>query len=154
MFRFIHYSLSSPVSTAPSLKPKTANRYIIQFRTYTSTYDHRTRRTGHPVRSAIHKPCIGRLVVEWVTINEYLLLYVFFADSFDFSGAVRPFCRHGKQETLIARNQMNTPWNFMIHFIFRCWHCHLGSPHSRQSKAHPNSLFYPGKPPLAIFRAL
>jgi hypothetical protein len=43
----------------------------------TATYDHRLRRTGHPVRSAIHKPQIGRLVVGWVTTSEYLLLYVF-----------------------------------------------------------------------------
>jgi hypothetical protein len=42
------------------------------------TYDHRLRRTGHPVRSAIHKPQIGRLVVGWVTTSEYLLLYVLF----------------------------------------------------------------------------
>ncbi|KUJ08330.1 uncharacterized protein LY89DRAFT_765195, partial [Mollisia scopiformis] len=41
------------------------------------TYDHRLRKTGHPVRSAIHKPQIGRLVVGWVTTSEYLLLYVF-----------------------------------------------------------------------------
>jgi hypothetical protein len=43
----------------------------------TSTYDHRLRRTGHPVRSAKPKPEIGRLVVGWVTTSEYLLLYVF-----------------------------------------------------------------------------
>ena len=43
----------------------------------TFTYDHRLVRTGHPVRSAILKHQIGRLVVEWVTISEYLLLYVF-----------------------------------------------------------------------------
>ena len=42
------------------------------------TYDHRLRRIGHPVRSAIHKPQIGRLVVGWVTTSEYLLLYVVF----------------------------------------------------------------------------
>jgi hypothetical protein len=42
-----------------------------------ATYDHRLRRIGHPVRSAIHKPQIGRLVVGWVTTSEYLLLYVF-----------------------------------------------------------------------------
>ena len=41
------------------------------------TYDHRLRRIGHPVRSAIHKPQIGRLVVGWVTTSESLLLYVF-----------------------------------------------------------------------------
>ena len=34
-------------------------------------------RTGHPVRSAILKHQIGRLVVEWVTISEFLLLYAF-----------------------------------------------------------------------------
>ena len=43
----------------------------------TGTYDHRLWRTGHPVRSAIHKPQIGRLVVGSVTTSEYLLLYVF-----------------------------------------------------------------------------
>ena len=41
------------------------------------TYDHRLERIGHPVRSAIHKLQIGRLVVGWVTTSEYLLLYVF-----------------------------------------------------------------------------
>jgi len=41
------------------------------------TYDHRHRRNGHPVRSAIHKPVIGRLVVGSVTTSESLLLYVF-----------------------------------------------------------------------------
>ncbi|XMA09670.1 hypothetical protein WAI453_002461 [Rhynchosporium graminicola] len=39
----------------------------------TVTYDHRLVRTGHPVRSAIHKHQIGRLVVGWVTTSEYLL---------------------------------------------------------------------------------
>jgi hypothetical protein len=43
-----------------------------------STYDHRLRGTGHPVRSGVLKPLIGRLVVEPVTISEYLLLYVFY----------------------------------------------------------------------------
>ena len=47
-----------------------------------STYDHRLRRIGHPVRSAIHKPQIGRLVVGWVTTSESLLLYVFVEFSF------------------------------------------------------------------------
>jgi hypothetical protein len=48
------------------------------FRRKDFTYDHRLKRIGHPVRSAIHKLQIGRLVVKWVTISEYLLLYVFF----------------------------------------------------------------------------
>ena len=43
----------------------------------TITYDHRTRKTEDPVRSPELKPCIGRLVVGWVTTSEYLLLYVF-----------------------------------------------------------------------------
>jgi hypothetical protein len=42
-----------------------------------STYDHRSVKTGHPVRSAIHKHWTGRLVLEWVTIWESRLLYVF-----------------------------------------------------------------------------
>ena len=49
---------------------------------FIGTYDHRLRRNGHPVRSAIHKPQIGRLVVGWVTTSEYLLLYVFFPSFF------------------------------------------------------------------------
>ena len=40
-------------------------------------YLHDQRDTGHPVRSAIHKLEIGRLVVGWVTTSESLLLYVF-----------------------------------------------------------------------------
>jgi hypothetical protein len=52
-------------------------QYFIYRNSNTSvTYDHRLRRIGHPVRSAIHKPQIGRLVVGWVTTSEYLLLYV------------------------------------------------------------------------------
>jgi hypothetical protein len=42
-----------------------------------TTYDHRLKRIGHPVRSAIHKLEIGGLVVGWVTTSEYPLLYVF-----------------------------------------------------------------------------
>jgi hypothetical protein len=54
------------------------NHLIIRNERFTNTYDHRLKRTGHPVRSAIHKLQIGRLVVGWVTTSEYLLLYVFF----------------------------------------------------------------------------
>ena len=39
--------------------------------------DHRTWKTGLPVRSVKLKPCAGRLVVGWVTTSEYLLLIVF-----------------------------------------------------------------------------
>ncbi|CCD51483.1 hypothetical protein BofuT4_P017890.1 [Botrytis cinerea T4] len=38
------------------------------------TYDHRLKRIGHPVRSAIHKLQIGGLVVGWVTTSESPLL--------------------------------------------------------------------------------
>src|SRR5690242_4158483 len=57
----------------------------------TVTYDHRLERIGHPVRSAIHKLQIGRLVVGWVTTSEYLLLYVFV---FFFLNFFFPFCSH------------------------------------------------------------
>ncbi|KAF2841095.1 hypothetical protein M501DRAFT_903398, partial [Patellaria atrata CBS 101060] len=46
------------------------------------TYDHRIRKIGHPVRSAILKPYIGLLVLRWVTTGESRLLYVFFFEFF------------------------------------------------------------------------
>ncbi|KAG9514772.1 hypothetical protein KCU93_g9708, partial [Aureobasidium melanogenum] len=39
-------------------------------------YGHSQLKTGHPVRSAIHKQLNGRLVLRWVTTWESLLLYV------------------------------------------------------------------------------
>jgi hypothetical protein len=54
------------------------------------TYDHRTWTIGHPVRSAVLKPCTGRLVVGWVTTSEYLLLYVSFSFFAFFVGEVGP----------------------------------------------------------------
>ncbi|KAH0264210.1 hypothetical protein KCU91_g12214, partial [Aureobasidium melanogenum] len=39
------------------------------------TYGHSQLKTGHPVRSAIHKQLNGRLVLRWVTTWESLLLY-------------------------------------------------------------------------------
>jgi len=56
---------------------ETSSLYIDFNNRFDCTYDHRFKRTGHPVRSAIHKLEIGRLVVGWVTTSEYLLLYVF-----------------------------------------------------------------------------
>ncbi|KAH0401228.1 hypothetical protein KCU89_g4377, partial [Aureobasidium melanogenum] len=41
---------------------------------YPSTYGHSQLKTGHPVRSAIHKQLNGRLVLRWVTTWESLLL--------------------------------------------------------------------------------
>ena len=51
--------------------------YKFLYQAQASTYDHRLRRIGHPVRSASHKPQIGGLVVGWVTTSESLLLYVY-----------------------------------------------------------------------------
>ena len=45
--------------------------------TICSTYDHRSEKAAGPVRSPVHKLRTGRLVFEWVTIGESLLLYVF-----------------------------------------------------------------------------
>jgi hypothetical protein len=42
------------------------------------TSGHSQLKTGHPVRSAIHKQLNGRLVLRWVTTWESLLLYVLF----------------------------------------------------------------------------
>jgi Fe-S cluster assembly iron-binding protein IscA len=50
--------------------------HIIAFLTVSSAIDHRTWKTGLPVRSVVLKPCAGRLVVGWVTTSEYLLLIV------------------------------------------------------------------------------
>ncbi|KAH0258774.1 hypothetical protein KCU91_g15622, partial [Aureobasidium melanogenum] len=41
---------------------------------------HSQLKTGHPVRSAIHKQLNGRLVLRWVTTWESLLLYVLSLD--------------------------------------------------------------------------
>ena len=66
-----------------------ALRSYIHRRCRTVTYGHRLRKIGHPVRSAIHKPQIGRLVAGSVTTSEYLLLYVFWVPllsvGYDFS---------------------------------------------------------------------
>jgi hypothetical protein len=51
--------------------------YILEFSHISFAIDHRTWKTGLPVRSAVLKPCAGRLVVGWVTTSEYLLLIVF-----------------------------------------------------------------------------
>jgi hypothetical protein len=51
-------------------------QYLVSDIRITVTYDHRLKRIGHPVRSAIHKLEIGGLVVGWVTTSEYPLLYV------------------------------------------------------------------------------
>ncbi|KAH0021343.1 hypothetical protein KCU78_g6171, partial [Aureobasidium melanogenum] len=45
---------------------------------------HSQLKTGHPVRSAIHKQLNGRLVLRWVTTWESLLLYVLHIYMFSF----------------------------------------------------------------------
>src|ERR1700734_4254949 len=50
--------------------------YIRKFLTFSFAIDQRTCNAGLPVRSAVLKPCAGRLVVGWVTTSEYLLLIV------------------------------------------------------------------------------
>ncbi len=44
---------------------------------FSVTYDHTLQKTGHPVRSALHKLQWGGLVVGSVTTSESPLLYVF-----------------------------------------------------------------------------
>ncbi|KAH0354603.1 hypothetical protein KCU81_g1158, partial [Aureobasidium melanogenum] len=49
---------------------------ILIWKRLLSTYGHSQLKTGHPVRSAIHKQLNGRLVLRWMTTWESLLLYV------------------------------------------------------------------------------
>ncbi|KAG9670064.1 hypothetical protein KCU99_g8503, partial [Aureobasidium melanogenum] len=48
--------------------------YLLFSESSSSTYGHSQLKTGHPVRSAIHKQLNGRLVLRWVTTWESLLL--------------------------------------------------------------------------------
>ncbi len=64
-----------PTPAKPVISPKL--RFLFCFWSTSRTYGHRQQTTGHPVRSAIHKLLIGRLVVGSVTTSESLLLYVF-----------------------------------------------------------------------------
>jgi hypothetical protein len=57
------------------------NMVILDVKDVLSTYGHSQLKTGHPVRSAIHKQLNGRLVLRWVTTWESLLLYVLFVRS-------------------------------------------------------------------------
>ncbi|TVY60755.1 Telomerase reverse transcriptase, partial [Lachnellula suecica] len=92
------------------------------------TYDHRLRRIGHPVRSAIHKPQIGRLVVGWVTTSEYLLLYVYFL--FFFFLAI--FCswfimRPGANESDSLKIQLQPMYHDTSHNSLRTVHSNISS---------------------------
>ncbi|KAG9943546.1 hypothetical protein KCU85_g8572, partial [Aureobasidium melanogenum] len=61
---------------------------------------HSQLKTGHPVRSAIHKQLNGRLVLRWVTTWESLLLYVLFV--FLFFLRLETKCNNTKQEGAIV----------------------------------------------------
>ena len=80
-FAFRH-DCSACVSTIPThfiglgVLTHTYFGYISRKKYLPFTYDHRLWRTGLPVRSAVLKPQVGRLVVGWVTTSEYRLLYV------------------------------------------------------------------------------
>ncbi len=70
-------------------EPTKDHNILTQCKTITFAIDHRTWNTGLPVRSAVLKPCAGRLVVGWVTTSEYRLLIVFVCLSF--AGLARGF---------------------------------------------------------------
>ena len=67
-----------PLSSNLQLFIHVSQEYINFHNPMSITYDHRLKRIGHPVRSAIHKLQIGGLVVGWVTTSESPLLYVSF----------------------------------------------------------------------------
>lgn len=65
-----------------SCSVKTLERSYVDAAHGPSTYGHRSERTEDPVRSPVLKLRTGGLVVEWVTISESPLLYVFAGVSF------------------------------------------------------------------------
>ena len=79
------------------------------------TYDHRLWRTGLPVRSAILKPQVGRLVVGWVTTSEYRLLYVFvFLPILSLKVRVEYCCVEGGYCAMLC--WMASCWGFLQNF--------------------------------------
>jgi hypothetical protein len=68
---------SSKKNDALQMRSSSLNMNNIYYKIWLSnTYGHSQLKTGHPVRSAIHKQLNGRLVLRWVTTWESLLLYV------------------------------------------------------------------------------
>jgi hypothetical protein len=63
-----NYFISFSVHTSPSLT------YLELKRSHFTSYGHRTLKTRLPVRSALVKQCIARLVLWWVTTWESLVL--------------------------------------------------------------------------------
>ena len=70
-------SSGTPIRQLAKDLPNKDYTTYIQLGNTSTTCDHRLWRIGHPVRSAIHKPQIGGLVVGSVTTSEYPLLHVF-----------------------------------------------------------------------------
>ena len=73
-------ALQQLISKRSSAKMKPASLVCVIYTNLKQKLVHTTTdwgEIGHPVRSAIHKPQIGRLVVASVMSSEYLLLYVF-----------------------------------------------------------------------------
>src|SRR6266542_3096631 len=135
------------------------HRNIASCKHHSVTYDHRLKRIGHPVRSAIHKLQIGRLVVGWVTTSEYLLLYVF---AFFCTSSCLFFHLHTTEYYTMGRlpcfftplNDQPVNWAFCSRLakISRCskarvpgdqsdtpWHHHLGVDY----RYHPKSVGHP-----------
>ncbi|KAH0008553.1 amidase signature enzyme, partial [Aureobasidium melanogenum] len=87
-FCLIWTALHTPVVNIPGFKgdngmpigvslvaPRYHDRHLLAVsKANKSTYGHSQLKTGHPVRSAIHKQLNGRLVLRWVTTWESLLL--------------------------------------------------------------------------------
>ncbi|KAG9956885.1 hypothetical protein KCU61_g9529, partial [Aureobasidium melanogenum] len=80
---------------------------------------HSQLKTGHPVRSAIHKQLNGRLVLRWVTTWESLLLYVLLSESTFLSiqfyaardlAEVALLHRDARDCALVAKR----PWNTIV----------------------------------------
>ena len=96
-----------------------------------TTYGHSQLKTGHPVRSAIHKQLNGRLVLRWVTTWESLLLYVlerFYPVSFCLprcDDRLRFPClysnnlRRLKYQSLFNQDQPLRPPKFLIDLILK-----------------------------------
>ncbi|KAG9555624.1 hypothetical protein KCU71_g8079, partial [Aureobasidium melanogenum] len=64
---------------------------------------HSQLKTGHPVRSAIHKQLNGRLVLRWVTTWESLLLYVL-------RGLRHSFCSSSAVCSLQISEELSSVW--------------------------------------------
>ena len=71
------------LSTIPRMLPRLSssplfNAFIKQNKTISTTYDHRLRKNGHPVRSAIHE-ILDRLISSWVGDHQRIPAVVCFA---------------------------------------------------------------------------